>query len=391
MLPIRSTTYVIALTLVSTGCNDSAAVASTAQVTDSAGVQVVTSAGEDRPLNWSLVEVLRVGGEATGPASFTAANRWVAGVDATDHLYVMDRETSELHRFDSSGKHLRTVGRSGSGPGEIEHPAAMSISNDGSITVLDYGKMALVSWDPDGAVLPERRLNFAAMKRFPTGMVRALGDTVLLLASGADSINRVTWLMQLTGSDTLSIDSLKSPQGEMVQLECVGLNIDPLFAPSLSFAVGNGLVASTTQGAYNVSIYRDARLIRIVRRNISPKASVAADANRLYPDGMKISFGGSAPDCVTPAEEVAEKVGMHQTLPVISDVSLAPNGYLWVERFTFEGETPSVDVFDEQGRYLGTLVGHGAPIGFMGDDRVVFGIDDESIGGTLVGIFRLKK
>lgn len=70
---------------------------------------------------WQLVTDLTIGSiEGNGPNVFAA----VGGieVDSTGRIFVLERESKELRVFDSSGKHVRTTGRSGLGPGEFDAP-----------------------------------------------------------------------------------------------------------------------------------------------------------------------------------------------------------------------------------------------------------------------------
>lgn len=101
-------------------------------------------------------------------------------------------------------------------------------------------------------------------------------------------------------------------------------------------------------------------------------------------------FGGGR-SCVTPSTEVAEKLGIAPTIPLVKYVVVAPDGGLWVQRYTFEGETPAVDVFDAEGRYLGTVTGRPAPLGFLGNDLVLFPIDNADDGTSIVGIYRITR
>lgn len=53
------------------------------------------------------------------------------------------------------------------------------------------------------------------------------------------------------------------------------------------------------------------------------------------------------------------------------------------------GEPAVTDVFDEAGAYLGTAHGMGLPLGWLGDDRVLFAIENDETGVSVIGIFRI--
>jgi hypothetical protein len=138
-----------------------------------------------------------------------------------------------------------------------------------------------------------------------------------------------------------------------------------------------------------VDVYDGGKLVSSVRRSIPFEEAKTEHVSRLYPDGMTVRFGGGG-QCTVTAEDIIEKLGTGGNVPLIRDVAIAPDGSMWVERYGFQDETPRVDVFAANGRYLGTLSGHGLPMGFVGD-LVLFPIEDESSGANLVGIYRLNR
>ncbi len=46
------------------------------------------------------------------------------------------------------------------------------------------------------------------------------------------------------------------------------------------------------------------------------------------------------------------------------------------------------DIFDESGRYLGTVAGLGAPLGFPSRDLIVFGLPDSTTNAPRLAIVR---
>ena len=62
-------------------------------------------------------------------------------------IYAMDGRKSTLKIFSSGGELLRTVGRSGSGPGEFQYPTGFVLLRDGGLLVSDFGGNALNFFD----------------------------------------------------------------------------------------------------------------------------------------------------------------------------------------------------------------------------------------------------
>lgn len=357
--------------------------------TDSAGVRIVQGPATDVALPWRLVEVARIGGADSGAQSFTRVSRFNVATDDREMIAVLDRDSdNRIHVFDANGVVQRSMGGRGGGPGEMEFPSGLSIDASGRVAVFDGSKSALVRWGADGAPLPERRVSTARGQ--PWGAPRLIGDTMWVLLAVNDSLNAIKRLERWTPRDTVFVDSTVTPKPRMVMFKCVGLALPPLFSPELEWTLREAQVAITTQSRYVVDVRGGGRLQRSIRRDIVPVAARTTDASRLYPDGLKVQFGGGG-DCTTPSVEVGEKVGVAATIPVVRAAAIAPDGSLWVERYTFDGETPAVDVFDREGAYLGTLAGRALPMGFLGADRVLFPIHNPDDDTTIIGVYRIER
>lgn len=370
-------------------CSNERSAASRSTVTDSAGVQIVQSPAADTALPWQLVELARIGGADSGAQSFTRVSRYSVATDGRSLIAVLDGDADNLvHVFTADGVVQRSMGRRGGGPGETEFPNGLQMEADGTVGVFDGAKEALVRWGPDGTPLPELRISTARGRAW--GAPRLQGGTMFTLLSFNDSANTTHRLERWSARDTVPIDSTIARQPRMVRFKCVGLALPPLFSPELEWAQRDGMLAVTTQSRYVIDVREGERLRRSVRRDIVPVAAKPTDASRLYPEGLKVRFGGGG-ECVTPSAEVGEKVGVAPTIPVVRAVAIAPDSSLWVERYTFKGETPSVDVFAADGSYVGTLTGRTLPLGFLDGDRVLFAITDPDDDTSVIGIFRIQR
>jgi len=372
------------------GCADTKSGRGSTDITDSSGVAIVRGPAADTPLAWTFSEVGRIGGADTGAQSFDYVAPYSVTTDGTARIAVLDAShANQIHLFDSAGTLIRTVGRRGGGPGEMEYPAGIDADRDGSVSVMDDAKQALLTWDAIGAVLPERKLVTA--RGGTSGTVRRRGDTVYVsLDLLGDSTLAVRRLERWTSRDTLVIDSTVGPRPKMVMFKCVGLALAPLFAGQIAWAVDGDRVVSTRQSAYVEDITRNGTRELSVRRDVTPVPAKATDAAKLYPEGLKVRFG-SGGECTTPSAEVGEKVGVAPTLPVVRAMAIAPDGTLWVERYTFDGETPRTDVFDRDGHYVGTAAGRSLPLGFLGPNRVLFPIKNDDDGTSVIGIYRITR
>jgi hypothetical protein len=216
------------------------------------------------------------------------------------------------------------------------------------------------------------------------------GDTTIIGLDESDSMQTLHRVAVLTPGDTTVLDTLVGPPRGMVEFDCFAARLPPMFSPRLSWRARGDRVALTRQSEYRVDLFERGRLATSVRRSIEPEPTTPEAADRMYPDGWSVTFqdGGR---CTIEGAEVAAKAGMAEFLPAVTEVGFGPDETLWARRHGFPGEPEVTDVFDAQGAYLGTLTGRGIPLGWLGDDRILFPIEDDATGVVVIGIFRIDR
>jgi hypothetical protein len=355
---------------------------------DSAGVRITVAPATDYPAPWTATELRRL--RAPGPGGEPLLIEWPAYVvaDPRGRVYAHDELTERVVVYDSVGIVVGTRGRSGAGPGEYRTPGRLRIAADGSLEVPDFGKMAIVAFDPDGAVLPERSFRHLG---YPMHGVAFVGDDAVM----ADREPRdqaaaqvVRWVTD-TGSTLLleyvyPVDGPATFQCGTTRIMMMGM--PPMLAPTLEWAVRDSVVAAAASPDYDVRVFERDRLARIVRRAGPGRPATVEHVRRLHPEG---AVRGRA-DCRVPAAELVAQQGLAETLPEVGGVWFAPDGGLWVQRFTLPDEPGRIDVFSAEGEYRGTLTGLGRPVGFLPPDRVVSAVPDADSGGYHVVVFSLR-
>jgi hypothetical protein len=96
-----------------------------------------------------LVPVLRIG-ELDGSEEYNFG--LVAGIAlaADGSLLVLDQQALAVRAFDREGRHTRSFGRSGGGPGELSHPTGLAVLPDGRVLVSDPRNARVNVYSPDG-------------------------------------------------------------------------------------------------------------------------------------------------------------------------------------------------------------------------------------------------
>ena len=104
-----------------------------------------------------LKEDLSIGGpDAQGDDVFGQTRSVV--VDDAGTIYVLDEQASDVKVFDASGKHVRTIGRKGQGPGELEFPMTLSLNRAAGELVVQLQTRGLVFFKTDGTFLRQQSL-----------------------------------------------------------------------------------------------------------------------------------------------------------------------------------------------------------------------------------------
>ena len=90
----------------------------------------------------SLEEELSIGREDAGEEYLFSD---ITGFDASDEgsIYVINRPDANVRVFDRNGLFLKTIGRKGQGPGEMEMPVYIQIGVGRDIFIFDYAGRGL--------------------------------------------------------------------------------------------------------------------------------------------------------------------------------------------------------------------------------------------------------
>lgn len=392
------------------GCGpaDSTASSEGVERTDSAGVSIVTSPGSDVPLSWRAEAVLRLGPAETGPESFVRVDSDGRGLGTDDrgNIHVLDRGDAEVRVFDAEGRHFRSFGRSGEGPGEFLAPTRLFVTEDGVVAVADSRKRALVRFGPDGSVMapltmPERSMSpFDLRGHGAGGLIWTLDDPYATLEEATRRAPRTTRLLHvpldLGGAGAGEPDAsrelatwVETGSGAW-RVEPCGMNISFTRPLAVSYPVGaaGDRVAWAPGPAYEVHVAASDGSRAIVRRDLVP---VQASAELAIADFSPISVETAVHDiCEVTGERAVDAAGFEPVVPWITDVKLALDGRVFVERRD-PGDLPArrIDVFSAEGDYQGTLPEEFPfPARFHGADTF-FRVEASELGVGSIVLYRI--
>ncbi|MYA11734.1 MAG: hypothetical protein F4087_12355 [Gemmatimonadetes bacterium] len=353
------------------------------EVTDSAGVRVVTNPPGDLVYAELAEEPLLSIGQLTGPDELLFGRIATARRDGAGNVIVADRQAHQIRVFDAGGRHLQTLGREGEGPGEFETLSGAWVvryrdgtSGDSRQIIAadsELDRITLFSGEgtpmgtatlagredmsirPIGLAGPDAVLSRASPFNLPDfgnlgGSITGLMGALL----GGEENSRVLFVLHRL--DGALADTLAGGRDPVIGTVAMG---DGAFSFAIPFSPESGAAGSphgvvVTGGThYAISIFEDGSLRLIARLDESPPARTDEHLER-YVRGSEGSDADEAE--VRERIERYHQVPLRDSLPAYTDILFAEEGEVWARRYRFaDAPVARWDVFAPDGVYLGRV------------------------------------
>ena len=343
------------------GEGDSSGVA----VLDSGGVDLVRNTAADRSANRRVTRLT----ELQPPDSALTPLPW--GVDAdpeTGRIYVLDRTSPRVVVFGRSGDYVETLGREGGGPGEFRDPSALSVADDGMLTVWDTGRGVLSRWSQDGRHVGERPS--PGISYWGPGVHLHGGRLVTVTSQRSPSAVRQLLVEARSGdgadADT-SVLHVEEQETATVRLPCMQGPMPKVLEPTLAWTARGDTIWAVNGPDYRIDLFAGGEMVASVRRPVEPvrvTAEMAAERARLQ-------FRGFLRRCGVSAEQFLEQVGHAERITPIRWLSVDPAGRLRVARGAGHLAAERIDLFSPEGRYRGSVDASVMPLAFVSTTRFV--------------------
>lgn len=321
---------------------------------DSAGIRIVTYAAPLEALDLPLVrlDTVVVIGTVAGQPSHEFA-RITSGLLERDRVLVADGSSSEIRAFDLDGRHIRTVGRQGAGPGEFESLRWIAASAQDTVYAWDSSLSRLSVFDAELAFV---RSVVPAFTRSGTAMVLGLVDDSTLLTSVLAAPSRSAVVNQVrTGSVNLSTVSLAKSANPETLIELSGRPVyfreDGRFlAVPLTVLPGYGAGASRIYAGNGA----DAELsgfgldgdLKLIVRLPSP----APIDPTMWSAAREAYLAGGPTEHLQSRAALFDAIPQPDSLPSFAGLRVARSGEIWVGAFEMpETETRTWTIMSDAG------------------------------------------
>lgn len=401
--PLPRLPFLIALACLACSRGDGAAPA--AVVRDSAGITIVEST---RPA-WGEGEGWRVAADPTVVIGMTEGdpNYLFGSVEGAVRLddgtiVVADGQAMEIRFFGPSGRFVRSVGRSGEGPGEFSRIGDLRKCGGDRIYADDWLAVRTTIFEPDGTLHrmvqvfePGRELGRRPylQRCSATGAFVAAGwgehpDFQRMPTSAFYRQEAPVWVLDSIGQQVASLGQHLVSERIFLRGSSGGGTSGPHpFGRQASVAIGEDRAYLGTGEAMEVREFTLDGTRQRILRGPAEDLTMSDEVLALYLDQ---DSAGSHTYLLRGIQEAG--VELPRQLPAFSDMLLDPAGHLWVRRFQYPWvEVERWGVFSPAGSFLGHVeMPAGLKVREIGEDYVL-GVALDELEVERVALYPLER
>ena len=272
-------------------------------------------------------------------------------------IAIVDLYGHEIRLFDATtGRLVRSIGRSGRGPAEFAAAPSIAVSTEGGIWAWDPGNRRLTHFGLEGEARSEHHFSgggwgFPAVFTLNAWRVSSGGD-VLFTGGGTRISTRTMWAIEAVS--LISRDEsglvLIGPRDSTSHVLEDGLWVGDPFKARRSAVIVSDRIHVTQVGAWQIDVYhRRGERIRILRHAI-PRTPVTR--------AIKARARTRLEQFEQPAFlRLFDRLAIEDSTSAIGGVKVSSEGTLWVQRWHSRrmDEDQVFDIVDRAGRWAGTV------------------------------------
>ncbi len=308
-----------------------------------------------------FVPLVTITDEALGGKGFFSQLSDVA-VDDKGRVYVSDAKENNIKVFDAAGGYLKTIGRTGQGPGEFNYPTEIEFVR-GRLYVRELLNHRVSVLDAEGIFI--KSISYEITEGSWWGM-RALPDGRFIVQKEIFDFKDMNApheaRLDLYSGDLVFLKTLyrhEIRQNKYIS-EPVMTNVPIPFAAIVHWSIlPDGKIVVGYSGSYEIEIHDpDKGKLASFKHDYKP-AEVTAKDKETYFQGMITGFGGPGGMTTTKGapDHIVKNTEFPKFKPPFLDLKTDGQGRIWVELYgaTIGNESPPRDIFDSAGRFLGSV------------------------------------
>lgn len=319
----------------------------------------------------SFEEELSIGGEEYD--MLFQPQRFI--VDQNENIYISDFQDQSIKVFDPRGKHIKTIGRKGEGPGEFLYVGDMIFLPDGRLMVMDFDINRLSLFDSDGKYINSYHwtirlggLHYATNSSCALTVHTFEGDQPL------EKMKIFVKKFDFKGTEIQSFGEFR-PDDMKIYTENrrkggIVVAISPPYSPHSIFVAdpARQYLFHCVNDEYKIEIFnKDGKIIRRFDRPYEPLPFTEKEAKEFQREILK---------------KIAKEIPVPDVKTITSRMLVDNEGNLWVETYETKEEDAKVfiayDIFNPEGRYEAKVWINKMPRLFVKGKMYCMGTDKES-------------
>jgi hypothetical protein len=367
----------VVVAVLTAACGDAGGGPWAGSVTDSAGVEIVSNAGQGMWTEadaWTVEQEVKIG-TLEGDPNYMFGQVGFLTVDSNGRIYVLDAQAQQVKVYSADGVYEQTIGGRGSGPGELLGATFVLMAPGDTIVVPDLNNLRISRYAPDGTSLGSSPLNLQehgvplVFAGTPSGVL-VRQEREFSFPGQPEIENPQDAIVVFTADGTVMDTLMTFPAGETIRLSGGAPEFN-FFSPEPTWAVSDDMkLMFAVNDDYRIGVYSAAgELERVIEMPFERRLVVDRDKEAL------MTFLERAwTDAGVPAEAIAQLssvVSFGEFYPAFASIRAGPEGTVWVQHGQAPSELsdeefesynpfedsggPDWDVFDGAGRYLGVV------------------------------------
>ncbi len=347
---------VVALALLLGACSQQSPPETETVDIDSSSVQIVTStpAGSEATCTYSEEPVLVIGDNEEDD------NQWFSTIRGMGRLSdgsvaVVDRASAEVRIFDASGRHVRSMGQRGEGPGEFTDAFILWVTAGDTLWVGNYYPWSYNVFTAQGQFVRRIRLEPVYPNPSSGGGVLENGYTV-------NSIQKAERDPGFGVPDTLIVE-IHNPDGKFVrnlariptriygQVSEAGVWLYPLFDSGAEVDALGSTIVLAHGSKPELQVLDDEFNLRMIIRWSEPNRKVTRADIRAYREDYRERRNPSNWSQYDD-DRVSRELPAADVFPAISSVRIGRDGRIWVRQYDRPREDRGWLTFGADGKFI---------------------------------------